>query len=106
MKTWKIIIKDEQKLKKYGFYPANVSNNEHVYDLRANRNITLWLRADNGYLQIISASTPSIRVICEMYKDGVIEFAPFVRETRATFQLTTDEVEILKQYRASKQKIR
>ena len=98
MKTFKIVILDEGQLGYYGFKYWR----DGIYDLRAQNDRTLWLRASNGYLQIISASTPSIKVLCEMYEAGVIRFEQFVREKKTTYQLTPDEVELVKKYREQK----
>ncbi len=96
MKSFNIIVKDTSQLTKYGF----VKNKGDCYDLRTPQGICLWLRVERNKLMIISASTPSIKVLCEMYKDGVIAFEEY--KHKKVYMLTDDEAELLRKYRENK----
>ena len=95
MKTHDIVVKDTSRLAEYGFEQVY----RNTYFLRAKRNSTLWLRVERGKLQIISASKPSIKVICEMYANGVIEFVDYAKETKYAFMLTKEERDLIKHFR-------
>lgn len=98
MKSFNIVVKQPSQLDKYGFKKIC----DDCYDLRAPKNISLWLRADRNKLMIISASTPSIKVICEMYKDDVIAFENY-EGAKHPYMLTPEEAEIIRQHRKEKE---
>ena len=102
MKTYKIIIKDESRLHEFGFYRTEYMKEEHTYDYRGARGYSLLMRASKGYLQIVGASVPMIKVICDMYKEGVIDFEIYSRKPTSTFRLSPDEAELIKKYREEK----
>ena len=98
MKSFNIVVKYPSQLHKYGF----VKVGDECYDLHTPKGISLWLRAERNKLMIISASTPSIKVICEMYKDGVIAFEVYEGQ-KHPYMLTREEAELIKEYREKKE---
>ena len=93
MKSYNIIVKYPSQLHQYGF----VKISERVYE------ISYKLRAEREKLHIISASTPVIKVICEMYKDGVIAFEKY-DGAKQPFMLSREEAELIRKFRENKEK--
>ena len=88
----------EERLRQYGFVKAYPDKNRYdLYNSKYNTSIALII--ENSKVQIISASTPTIKTICEMYKNGDIYFEEYKRVKKSTMQLTPDEVELIREYR-------
>lgn len=97
MKSYNIICKKPELLHFYGF----VKVGSYTYDksTQGTRGC-LALRVEKGKLQIISASAPSIKTICEMYKDGVIEFVDFKHEPKKIYiRVSEQELEMITKHR-------
>lgn len=81
-------IKDLSKLEQYGFFTAN----ETEYWIRLKKSLNIIINKYSKMMTFFSPSKDAIALVCEMYKDGVIEI--FDDQEPATFNMKVTEEEM------------
>lgn len=102
MKTYDIIVKDITKLEKYGFTYVSAgkySPNRYLFYSKNRATLQMRVETDNKRVLLNSPSVVAVKTLCEMYKDGVIEFEDY--RTKPTYQMsvTKEEYEMLTKLR-------
>ena len=100
MKRYDIYV-NVDKLENYGFIKAGKD-----YKLPSpNRRTTMilaWVNGTTHRVSIYSASSHTIKVLCEMYKDGNVYFEDYTPNTKQSMQLTPEECEMIQKLRREK----
>lgn len=81
-------VKDLSKLKDYGFWLTD----RHEYWLRLKRALNVIVHEDSGMMTFFSPSKDAIALVCEMYKNGLIEILD--DEETATYNMKVTEEEM------------
>ena len=114
-KQFKILIKDLSLLEKYGFIKEPKNEKYHwleykfkylFYSGATNRNgnkiSCIQVNDNDNQLYLNTCGSYAIKVVCEMYKDGVIEFVPYqsnesrIKEKQRKIKKLEKEIEALK----------
>lgn len=102
MKTYDIIVKDVSKLKNYGFIhneKSTYSADDYRYYTKTRSTPQLIVDTNRRSVLVNSPSTVAIKVLCEMYKDGVIEFQDYRTKPKYQMSLTKEEYETIMKLR-------
>ena len=102
MKTYDIIVKDISKLEKYGFIHEPASKySPNRYEFYSKNRSTLQMRVetDNKRVLLNSPSVVAVKTLCDMYKDGVIEFEDYRTKSKYQMSLTKEEYEAIMKLR-------
>ena len=100
MKTYDIIVKDTSKLEKYGFTHEPASKySPSIYAYYSKSRCVYSMRVEKSKLILNSPSVVAIKVLCEMYKDGVIEFEDYRTKPKYQMSLTKEEYEAIMKLR-------
>ena len=97
MKRYDIYVNVDE-LEKYGF----VKTGKDYKLLSPNKNtamILAWVNGTTHKVSIYSASSHTIKVLCEMYKDGNVDFEPYNPNAKIQMQLTPEECEMIQKLR-------
>ena len=81
-------VKDLSKLKDYGFWLTD----RHEYWWRLKRALNVIVHEDSGMMTFFSPSKDAIALVCEMYKNGIIEILD--DEETATYNMKVTEEEM------------
>ena len=102
MKTFDIIVKDVTKLKDYGFIhneKSLFSADDYRYYSKTRGTPQLIVDTNRRSVLLNSPSTVAIKVLCEMYKDGVIEFEDYRNKPKYQVSVTKEEYEMIMKMR-------
>lgn len=100
MKTYDIIVKDTSKLKDYGFtYEPASKYSPSIYAYYSKSRCVYSMRVEKNKLILNSPSVVAVKVLCEMYKDGVIEFEDYRTKPKYQMSLTKEEYEAIMKLR-------
>ena len=102
MKTYDIIVKDISKLKDYGFIhneKSTYSADDYRYYTKTRSTPQLIVDTNRRCVMLNSASVVAVKVLCEMYKDGVIEFEDYRTKPKYQMSLTKEEYEAIMKLR-------
>ena len=102
MKTYDIIVKDVTKLKDYGFIhneKSLFSADDYRYYTKTRSTPQLIVDTNRRCVLLNSPSAVSVKVLCEMYKDGVIEFVDYRTKPKYQVSVTKEEYEMIMKLR-------
>lgn len=82
-------VNDLEKLKDYGFWKTDRCE----YWLRIKNAVNAIVHEDSGMMIFLSPSRDTIALVCEMYKNGLVEILDDGEEERAVYNMKVTEEE-------------